>query len=45
MSKPEIATILNDGIYGQREMTDEEYAEYLALIPEMDEPRTLLGPE
>ncbi len=24
--KPEIATVLNDGTYGQREMTDEEYA-------------------
>jgi hypothetical protein len=30
--KPEIATVLNDGTYGQREMTDDEYAEYLATI-------------
>ena len=30
--KPEIATILEDGTYGQREMTDEETAEYEALI-------------
>ena len=27
---PEIATILNDGTYGQRPMTDDEYFEYLA---------------
>jgi hypothetical protein len=27
--KPEIATILDDGTYGQREMTDDEYAEWL----------------
>ena len=39
MSNPEIATILDDGTYGQREMTDEEYADYLALVPDMDEPR------
>ena len=26
--KPEIATILENGTYGQREMTDEEYAEW-----------------
>lgn len=26
--KPEIATILDDGTYGQREMTDDEYAEW-----------------
>jgi hypothetical protein len=30
--KPEIATILLDGSYGQREMTDEEYAEYEAVL-------------
>lgn len=30
--KPEIATILDDGTYGQREMTDDEYDEYLAAI-------------
>jgi len=30
--KPEIATILDDGTYGQREMTDDEYAEYVATI-------------
>jgi len=29
MTKPQIATILEDGTYGQRDMTDEEYAEYL----------------
>lgn len=28
--RPEIATILEDGTYGQREMTEEEYAELLA---------------
>jgi hypothetical protein len=32
MKKPEIATILEDGSYGQREMTDEEIAEYKASI-------------
>ena len=31
MMKPEIATILDDGTYGQREMTDEEYAEWQAV--------------
>jgi hypothetical protein len=30
--KPEIATILEDGTYGQREMTDEEFAHYEATI-------------
>ena len=29
--KPEIATILDDGTYGQREMTGEEYAEWQAV--------------
>ena len=29
--KPEIATILDDGTYGQREMTDEEFAEWQAV--------------
>lgn len=29
---PEIATILDDGTYGQREMTDDEYAEWLAAV-------------
>lgn len=29
--KPQIATILDDGTYGQREMTDEEYAEWQAV--------------
>jgi len=29
MSNPEIATILEDGTYGQRPMTDEEYAQHL----------------
>jgi len=29
---PEIATLLDDGTYGQREMTDAEYADYLATI-------------
>lgn len=28
--RPEIATILEDGNYGQREMTDEEYEALLA---------------
>ena len=32
MTKPEIATILEDGTYGQRVMTDEEYADYLETI-------------
>jgi hypothetical protein len=32
MKKPEIATILENGLYGQREMTDEEIAEYKASI-------------
>jgi hypothetical protein len=40
MSNPEIATILDNGTYGQRPMTDEEYAHYLALQADMDEPRT-----
>jgi hypothetical protein len=31
MTNPQIATILDDGTYGQREMTDEEYAEVLAM--------------
>ena len=30
MKYPQIATTLADGSYGQREMTDEEYAELLA---------------
>ena len=30
--KPQIATILEDGSYGQREMTDEEFAEWQATI-------------
>lgn len=29
--KPQIATILDDGTYGQREMTDDEYAEWLIV--------------
>ncbi len=42
MMKPKIATILDDGIYGEREMTEEEYA---ALIESgwtetSDEPAT-----
>ena len=39
--KPEIATILDDGTYGQREMTDEEYAEWQAVAannPPQNEP-------
>ena len=32
--KPQIATILEDGTYGQREMTDEEYANYEAIVAE-----------
>ena len=32
MSKPQIATILDDGSYGQREMTDEEHDAWLAQI-------------
>jgi hypothetical protein len=38
--KPEIATILEDGTYGQREMTDEEFAEYEALIADADPVRS-----
>jgi hypothetical protein len=29
---PEIATILENGTYGQRPMTNEEYAQYLETI-------------
>jgi hypothetical protein len=29
---PQIATRLADGTYGEREMTDDEYSEYLATI-------------
>jgi hypothetical protein len=36
MTKPEIATILEDGTYGQREMTDEEFADYEAVIANAD---------
>jgi predicted protein tyrosine phosphatase len=32
MTKPQIATILEDGSYGNRDMTDEELAEYLETI-------------
>jgi hypothetical protein len=32
MTKPQLATILEDGTYGNRDMTDEEYAEYLETI-------------
>jgi hypothetical protein len=32
MPNPEIATILEDGSYGQREMTNEEFAEYEAFM-------------
>jgi hypothetical protein len=40
MSNPEIATILEDGTYGQRPMTDAEYADYLEAIkePSLEEP-------
>lgn len=38
--KPEIATLLPDGSYGQREMNDEEYAEYLATINAPNEETT-----
>jgi hypothetical protein len=30
--KPQLATILSDGQYGQREMTDAEYADYLTIV-------------
>jgi hypothetical protein len=30
--KPEIATILDNGEYGQREMTEQEHANYLEQI-------------
>ena len=36
MNKPEIATILDDGTYGQRPMTDAEYENYLAQIETQD---------
>ena len=39
MNKPLIATILDDGSYGQREMTDQEYAEYQQLEFVIFEPR------
>jgi hypothetical protein len=32
MTKPQLATILEDGTYGNREMTDKEHAEYLETI-------------
>ena len=32
MKNPDIATILEDGTYGQRPMTDKEYAEYLEAV-------------
>lgn len=32
MDKLQIATILDDGTYGQREMTDEEYEAYQEVI-------------
>jgi hypothetical protein len=38
--KPQIATLLSDGTYGQREMTDEEFAEWqqvAAAHPAFDE--------
>lgn len=34
MTKPQVATILEDGTYGNREMTEEEHADYLATISE-----------
>jgi hypothetical protein len=37
MSKLQIATILEDGTYGNRDMTDEEYAEYLATQTDIPE--------
>lgn len=42
MTKPQIATILDDGTYGQRDMTDSEIAEQIAMIqrnPQTIEPR------
>ena len=45
MSKPEIATILEDGTYGQREMTDAEYADYLAVQTDIPERQPLGDPE
>ena len=32
MANPLIATILDNGEYGEREMTDVEYAEYLETV-------------
>ena len=40
MMNPEIATILENGTYGQRPMTDEEYANYLE---QRGEPRATEG--
>jgi hypothetical protein len=30
--RPEIATILEDGTYGQREMTNDEYEAYIETV-------------
>ena len=39
MMKPQIATTFDDGTYGQREMTDQEYAEWLSqLEPQPETP-------
>lgn len=35
--RPEIATTLADGTYGQREMTEEEHTQYLEAIKEPEE--------
>jgi len=35
MDKLQIATILDDGTYGQRDMTDEELETYEALIADI----------
>jgi hypothetical protein len=35
MTTPQIATILEDGTYGQRDMTQEEIAEHEAIIADI----------
>lgn len=44
MTKPQITTILEDGTYGNRDMTDEEHAEYLETIkPQVPDTTPLRG--
>jgi hypothetical protein len=43
MEKPQIATILESGVYGQREMTEEEIADYIALTASASNSETVTG--